>query len=305
MLPVTEMVSRPRDALQREAHGADLGHDLDVEAGGVVILQVFDDLLDQLVFVRAVGSSQKWPACRVAGAGDGQLDPVADRCVLDLAHAPDVTGFDVLRQQHFTGRVIDDVGDAGFGNFKGLVVRAVFFGLLGHQTDVRHGAHGLRIEVAMPFDEVDHLLVDAGKGRFRHDALAVVLLAVSAPHLAALTDHGRHGGINDNVVGRMEVGDALGRIDHGQTRTMFLAGVQVADDFVAQGFRQGLDLLVEVDHAVIDVDAQLRESLGVLLESILVVDLDAVAEDDRVRDLHHRRLDVQREQDAGLRQSSS
>ena len=33
---------------------------------------------------------------------------------------------------------------------------------------------------------------------------------------------------------------------------------------------RGLDLLVEVDHAVIDVDAQLVEQLAVLLEGVLV-----------------------------------
>ncbi len=79
-----------------------------------------------------------------------------------------------------------------------------------------------------------------------------------------------------------------------------LAGVQVADDLVALGLGQGLDLVVQVDHAVVDVDAELVEQLAVLLEGVLVVDLDAVAEDDRVGDLHHRRLHVQREQDAGL-----
>jgi hypothetical protein len=61
-----------------------------------------------------------------------------------------------------------------------------------------------------------------------------------------------------------------------------------------------VDLVVQVDHAVVDVDAELLEQLAVLLEGFLVEDLDAVAEDDRVRDLHHRGLDVQREQDAGL-----
>ena len=42
------------------------------------------------------------------------------------------------------------------------------------------------------------------------------------------------------------------------------------------------------------------EQLGVLLERFLVEDAHAVAEHDRVRDLHHRRLDVQREHHAGL-----
>ena len=179
-------------------------------------------------------------------------------------------------------------------------MRAVLFGLLRHQTHVGHGAHGAGVEVAVPLAEVDHLLVDAGKGRLGHHGLAVVRLAVGTPHLAALADHGGHGGVHDDVVGRMEVGDALGRVHHGQRRTVFLAGVQVTDDLFALGGGQRLDLLVQRGHAVVHVDAQLVEQLAVLLEGFLVIDLHAVAEHDRVRDLHHRGLDVQREQDAGF-----
>jgi len=50
--------------------------------------------------------------------------------------------FHVLAQQHLAGVDVGDVGHAVFGNLEGLVVRAVLFGLLGHQADVGHGAHG-------------------------------------------------------------------------------------------------------------------------------------------------------------------
>jgi hypothetical protein len=80
----------------------------------------------------------------------------------------------------------------------------------------------------------------------------------------------------------------------------FVAGVQVALDLVALALRQRGDLVVQVDHAVVDVDAQFLEQLAVLLERVLVEDLHAVAEHDGVRHLHHRGLDVQREHHAGL-----
>jgi hypothetical protein len=99
----------------------------------------------------------------------------------------------------------------------------------------------------------------------------------------------------------VEVGDALGGIDHGQTRTVFLAGVQVADDFFALRGWQGLDLVVQVGHAVVDVHAQFFEQLAVLFERVLVEDLHAVTEHDGVRHLHHGGLHVQREHHAGLR----
>jgi hypothetical protein len=72
-----------------------------------------------------------------AGPGDGQLDPVADRGVLGLAHAPDVAGLDVVLHQHGAGLVDDPHGAVG-GDLEGLVVRAVLLGLLRHEPDVGH-----------------------------------------------------------------------------------------------------------------------------------------------------------------------
>ena len=63
---------------------------------------------------------------------------------------------------------------------------------------------------------------------------------------------------------------------------------------------QAFQLVVQVDEAVVDVHTQFVEQLAVLLEGFLVEDLHRVAEDDGVRDLHHRGLDVQREHHAGL-----
>ena len=98
----------------------------------------------------------------------------------------------------------------------------------------------------------------------------------------------------------MEVGDALGRIHHGQFWTVFVAGVQVAHDFVTLRFRQGLDLVEQIHHTVVDVNAQLFEQFAVFFEGFFVIDLDAVTKHDRVRDLHHGGLHVQREQNTGF-----
>ena len=179
-------------------------------------------------------------------------------------------------------------------------MRAVFFGLLRHQADIRHGAHGLRIERAVPFAEIQNFLVDAGKRAFRDHGLHFVQAAIGAVHLAAGADHCWHRRIDDHVVRRVEVGDALGRIDHGQRRTVFLARVDVTDDFVALRHRQRVDLVVQIGHAVVDVHAEAVERRAVLLERFLVEHAHGVAEHDRVRHFHHGRLDVQREHDAGF-----
>jgi hypothetical protein len=50
--------------------------------------------------------------------------------------------------------------------------------------------------------------------------------------------------------------------------------------------------------AVVGVDAEVGQRIGVLLEHVGEEHRDAVTEDHRIGDLHHRRLEVQREQQA-------
>ena len=189
---------------------------------------------------------------------------------------------------------------AVLGNLERHVVRAVLLGLLRHQADIGDGTHGRRIERAVGLAEVDDFLVDAGKGRLRVHGLDVLGPAVGAVHLAARADHRRHRGVHDHVAGRMEVGDTPSRIHHRQLGAVVVDVVDVLDDLVALRGWQRLDLVVEIDHPVVDVHTQFIEHLLVLGEGVLVEDLHRVAEDDGVGDLHHRRLDVQGEHHAGL-----
>ena len=79
-----------------------------------------------------------------------------------------------------------------------------------------------------------------------------------------------------------------------------MAGVQVALDLFPFGLRQRGDLVVQVGHAVVDIDTQFLKQLGVFCKGFLVENPHAVAKHDRVRDFHHGRLDVQGEHHAGL-----
>ena len=178
---------------------------------------------------------------------------------------------------------------------------AVLFGFLGHQADVGDVAHGGRIEGPV-FDAVlDDRLVGRGVAAVGDHGHGLVELAVRAPHLPRFPDDDRHGGVDDDVAGHVQVGDALVGIDHGQGRPLGVDGLDVVLDLFARGFRQGLDLGVEVAQAVVDVDPELFEHGGMLVQGLLVEDGDRVAEEDRVRDLHHRGLQVQgQEQALGL-----
>jgi hypothetical protein len=107
-----------------------------------VILEVLLDLGDDLRIMRTILVQPENGRCiGKARARDGKLNPVPDGCILGLAGAEDVALLDVLFQQYFAS-AIHDSHHAIAREFEGLVVRAVFLGLLRHQTDVRHRAHG-------------------------------------------------------------------------------------------------------------------------------------------------------------------
>src|SRR3972149_4707574 len=118
-------------------------------------------------------------------------------------------------------------------------------------------------------------------------------LPIVTPHLAAIADHWWHGGVDDHVAGHVQVGDALVGIDHRQLWLFFVASLDVGFDLGALGFRQRGDFCEQVAEAVVDVDTQLLDGRGVLLENILEIDRNSMAEHDRVGNLHHRGLEVQ------------
>src|SRR5699024_513721 len=111
-------------------------------------------------------------------------------------------------------------------DLEGLVVGAVLLGLLRHQAHVGDGAHGGGVEGAVGLAVLDGRGVDAGVGGVGDDRQGVLLGVVLVPHLAAAADHRRHRGVDDDVGGDVEIGDALVGVDHRQVR----AGGQVLLD---------------------------------------------------------------------------
>ena len=300
---VTQYVTGHRDGVlavagagQGEFHGFDRRHDADVQVAGVVVLQVGLDLLDHHA---VVGAHRVEPEDRRGAAGtgavDGQLDPVLDRRVLGLAHAEDIAGLDCLFQQQVALAVGNAYHAVGL-DLEGLVVGAVLFGFFRHQANVRHAAHGGRIEGAIGFAVFDHGLVDGGVATIRNHRLGVVQLAVGAPHLAGVTDHGRHRGIDDHVARHVQVGDALVGVDHGQGRASGVDGLDVSFDRSLLLGWQGLDAGVQVADAVVQVEADFLQHLGVLGQGVLVELGNDLAEHDRVGDLHHGGFQVDRQQ---------
>ncbi len=184
--------------------------------------------------------------------------------------------------------------------FEGLVVRAVLFRRLRHQAHVRDRSHRSRIEGAVRFAKLDDLAIDRRIAGVGNHALDVLELAVRIPHLAAVADDRRHGGVDDHVARDVEVGDTLVGIHHRHRRPLPVDGLDVRLNGLPLLVGQGLDLGVDVAEPVIRIHTELLEGLPVLFEHVLVIDGHGMAENLRIRDLHHGGLHVEREENALL-----
>jgi hypothetical protein len=142
-------------------------------------------------------------------------------------------GATVVGHQHLPGGVDDLDGALGL-DLEGLVVGAVLLGLLGHQTDVGDGAHRGRVEGTVLPAVLDDSLEHTGVGGVRDDGESVLLLVILVPHVSAAADHGGHGGVDDDVGGDVQAGDALVRVDHGQVGAVLQALVEGGADLVAR-----------------------------------------------------------------------
>ena len=277
-------------------HGIERGQDADVKAGGVVFGQVLFYLFEQLGVVGAVGvKPENGGLAGETGAGHAEFHPVLDGDVLGLAHPEDVVFFDALLHERVAGGVHHADGSVA-GGFKGLVVGAVLLGGLGHEADVGDAAQGGRVEGAVLLAVFDDSLVDGGVGAVGDQGNGVVEFVVGTPGAPAVADDHGHGGVNDGVAGNVEVGDAPVGVHHHQVRAALVGGLDVGFDLRALGFRQVLDLGQHLGDAVVRVNGDLGQGVGVLVEHVLEENRYAVSEDDGVGDAHHGGLEVEAEE---------
>ncbi len=98
----------------------------------------------------------------------------------------------------------------------------------------------------------------------------------------------------------MQIGDAFAGVDHGQLRAIGAAGFQVSQNFLFLGRRQGFNLLIEIDHAVVHIDTNFVKEFAMLGKSIFVVHTHRMTKNDGVRDLHHGGFEVKRENETSF-----
>ena len=196
-------------AFERMFHGVHRGHDLNVHARGVVLLQIAIHFFNQLRVV--------WPVLvqpEDHGRGGrfapihGQFHPILNRNVLDRTRAEDVAVFHVPFVQNVTGSVNHADGALARG-FVGLVVRAVFLSLLSHQPDVGHAAHRGGIEFPVLSTEIHDGLINARVTAVRDHGFHVVFFAVRPPHFPTHAKGRGHGGVDNDVARHVEVGNAF------------------------------------------------------------------------------------------------
>mmetsp|Transcript_20286 Transcript_20286/g.41643 ORF Transcript_20286/g.41643 Transcript_20286/m.41643 type:complete len:214 (+) Transcript_20286:1086-1727(+) len=203
-----------------------------------------EDRLARLVVVREV--------VRTATL-DGQLDPILDGKVLDLARTPDVAIGDLMPQEHKICAVLNNANCAVAVRNEGGRVGAVLLGLLSHETDIWASPHGLGVEGAVLLAEVDALAEDSGIATVRDGSQEILLLVIGVPHLAPGADGRGHGVVDDDVAGHVEVSDAPVRIDHGDLRALRVSLLEIILDYLLLVCWQLGDLRVDIAETVVDI----------------------------------------------------
>ncbi|CWN52425.1 Uncharacterised protein [Neisseria meningitidis] len=183
-------------------------------------------------------------------------------------------------------------------DFKGFVVRAVFFRRLRHQSDVGHSTHGCRVKCAVFAAEVDGCLVNAGVAAVGNHGFGVLRFAVFIPHTAGVTNHRRHRSINDDIAGNVQVGNAFIGIDHRQIGVGGVNGGDFGFDGGAGVRIQFVQIGKQVAEAVVNVDAGSSQFVAEFFKNRREEYFDGVSEDNRVGHFHHSGFHVQREQHA-------
>mmetsp|Transcript_151867 Transcript_151867/g.485387 ORF Transcript_151867/g.485387 Transcript_151867/m.485387 type:complete len:567 (-) Transcript_151867:1042-2742(-) len=275
------------------AHGLLRCQDANVQTSRVVLLQVLLDLRYHIAIVRTLLSEPE-DGRRSAGLcpDDRKLDPILDRAVLRLAHAPNVTRCYIVAEDDFVGLAIHDAHTAILLDHEGLVMRSVLLSLRCHQANVGCVAASRRVQHAVLLAVLDDDIIDASIALVRDHELGVAQDVVLGPHLSRVADGRSHRGIHDDIGRSMEVRDSPPGVHISELRAFRVASHDVGLNL--RLFRMPGNLRIDITQTVSEVNTELLEQRTVLLESTFVIHFHSSGEKNRIRNLHHRGLEVQR-----------
>src|SRR5690606_38318820 len=115
-------------------------------------------------------------------------------------------------------------------------------------------------------------------------------------HSSGRTDESGNGGIDDDIAWAVQIGNPPRRVHHRQRRAVGQTAANICFDLGSHGGRKRGYFREQFAEAVVQIHVQARNRGGVFFQRRPKVNTDRVSENDRVRDPHHRRLEVQREQ---------
>ena len=233
-----------------------------------------------------------------AGPGDGELHPVAG------SGRPWSGTCARCRRPRRCARgawrpAVDDAHGAGGGDLEGLVVAAVLLGRLRHEPDVGDRAHGGGVVGAVGPAVVDHDLVDPGVAAVGDDGLGVVLGRRRRPTCGPTC------GSSPASTRRRSTSLGTCRLVMPRSESTIASAGPVGEALLHAGLDGGLAVAGSASRLSSSVP---RPSFGLMPASSRAAPCSAnsagknashgVPEDDRVGHLHHRGLEVQREQHA-------
>mmetsp|Transcript_74437 Transcript_74437/g.193458 ORF Transcript_74437/g.193458 Transcript_74437/m.193458 type:complete len:268 (-) Transcript_74437:1268-2071(-) len=255
-------------------------------------LEILLDLCDHVSVVSPLlcKPEDSWSA-RAAGAYHSQLHPISDGCVFGLAHAPNIALRHIMSEENRALLPQNDLHLAVRGNLECLVVRSILLSFRRHQANVRCVAGRSRIEFSMSPAVVHNSVVDSRVASIGDDELCIAQGVILRPHSARVPNRSSHGGVDNDIRGHMEIGDALARIHIGKLRALVIARHDVSLHLSL--LRVPLDLRIHITEAIVRVHAKLCEESLMLSKGTLVKDLHGMPEEDGVRHLHHCGLEVQ------------
>ena len=166
----------------------------------------------------------------------------------------------------------------------------VFLCFLGHKANVWYRTECCRVYGTVGFHIVDDRFVETGISAVRNNTNGIFFVAVFVPHFSTAAYQSRHGRIHNNIGGDMEIGDTLVGVHHGNPRSIVYRSVYIRFYFCF--VRCSFNFFVQGGQTVVCIDVQGIKSRFMFCKDIFEIGFYNGSEDDRVRNLHHRGLQV-------------
>mmetsp|Transcript_24129 Transcript_24129/g.24386 ORF Transcript_24129/g.24386 Transcript_24129/m.24386 type:complete len:250 (-) Transcript_24129:400-1149(-) len=223
-----------------------------------------------------------------------ETNPVTDSGILRLTHPPYVSMLHLVLEDHLPCCNISYIYSTIIRDFKSLVMRAIFLCFLSHQSYIRHTSHSGNIKLIIGLHIRDHLLISGGVAAIRDNALHIFQLIVFVPHVSGVTDHTRHGRIDDDVTRHMKVSDTSCRVHHSEPRTFIVTVGDIILNLLSFIIRKRFNLVEHILKTIIRINTKFSKLDFMFVKRFFIKSLHGMTEHDGVRHLHHRGFQMKR-----------